>query len=175
MQGGDCFLRVLVVKVCNLGGHLAYWTGLCKPFSRKGAFAMSGTLTMRPVGRVRRTDTTITIEVDPEYTDALLGLADYSHIIVLYWFHQNDNHEGRTTLRVHPRGDRTNPLTGVFATHSPKRPNLIAMTRCELLAVTGTTLSIAGLDALDGSPVVDIKGFIPGEPDADQVRQPYWV
>jgi tRNA-Thr(GGU) m(6)t(6)A37 methyltransferase TsaA len=175
MQGGDRFLHLLAAKVCNFRGHLAYWTGQRQQLSRERAFAMSGTLTMRPVGRVRRTDTTITIEVDPEYADALLGLGDYSHIIVLYWFHQNDNHEGRTTLRVHPRGDRTNPLTGVFATHSPKRPNLIALTRCELLAVTGTTLTIAGLDAQDGSPVVDIKGFIPGEPDANQVRLPRWV
>lgn len=136
---------------------------------------MSKPLTMRPVGRVCRTEAAITIEVAPEYAEALMGLEAYSHILIFYWFHQNDTDGGRSTLRVHPRGDQTNPLTGVFATHSPMRPNLIALTRCELLAVQGTTLTVAGLDALDGSPVVDIKGFIPGEPDADQVRLPRWV
>jgi tRNA-Thr(GGU) m(6)t(6)A37 methyltransferase TsaA len=136
---------------------------------------MSDHLTIHPVGHVRRRDASLTIEIEPQYVDALLGLEAFSHILVLYWFHNNDTPEGRSTLRVHPRGDRSNPLTGVFATHSPRRPNLIALTRCELKAVAGTTLTVAGLDALDGSPVVDIKGFIPGEPDADQIRLPRWV
>jgi tRNA-Thr(GGU) m(6)t(6)A37 methyltransferase TsaA len=136
---------------------------------------MSESLTLRPVGRVHRSGAALTIEINPQYADALLGLEAYSHILVFYWFHNNDTPEGRSTLRVHPRGDRTNPLTGVFATHSPRRPNLIALTRCELKAVAGTTLTVADLDALDGSPVVDIKGFIPGEPDAAQVRLPHWV
>ena len=136
---------------------------------------MSDSLTMCPVGHVRRNDTSLTIEIDPRYADALLGLADYSHILVFYWFHNNDTPEGRSILRVRPRGDRRNPLTGVFATHSPCRPNLIALTRCELTAVAGSTLTVSGLDALDGSPVLDIKGFIPGEPDPDQIRVPKWV
>jgi tRNA-Thr(GGU) m(6)t(6)A37 methyltransferase TsaA len=136
---------------------------------------MSDPLTLRPVGHVRRSGTTLTIEIDPQYADALLGLEDYSHILVFYWFHNNDTPEGRSTLQVHPRGDHRNPLTGVFATHSPRRPNLIALTRCELKAVAGTTVTVSGLDALDGSPVVDIKGFMPGEPDRDQVRLPRWV
>jgi tRNA (adenine37-N6)-methyltransferase len=133
------------------------------------------TFTLRAVGHVRRTAAATAIEIDSRYADALLGLQDYSHILVFYWFHQNDSREERATLRVHPRGDRNNPLTGVFATHSPRRPNLIALTRCRLLAVAGTRLTVAGLDALDGSPVIDIKGFIPGEPDPDQVRLPGWV
>jgi tRNA (adenine37-N6)-methyltransferase len=132
-------------------------------------------LTLQPVGHVRRTATGQTIEIDSRFADALLGLEAYSHILVFYWFHNNDTPAGRATLRVHPRGDRSNPLTGVFATHSPRRPNLIALTRCQLLAVKGTKLTVAGLDALDGSPVIDIKGFIPGEPDPDQVRLPGWV
>ncbi|MDJ0781723.1 MAG: tRNA (N6-threonylcarbamoyladenosine(37)-N6)-methyltransferase TrmO [Desulfosarcinaceae bacterium] len=136
---------------------------------------MRDALMLRPVGRVHRSDTASRIEIDAAYADALLGLADYSHIMVLYWFHHNDTPEGRSTLQVYPRGDRGNPLTGVFATHAPVRPNLVALTRCQLLAVDGLTLTVAGLDALDGSPVLDIKGFIPGEPDPDQVRLPRWV
>jgi tRNA-Thr(GGU) m(6)t(6)A37 methyltransferase TsaA len=132
-------------------------------------------LILQPVGHVRRTAHDATIEIDPACVDALLGLDAYSHILVFYWFHQNDSPAGRATLQVHPRGDRNNPLTGVFATHSPRRPNLIALTRCRLLAVAGTRLTVADLDALDGSPVIDIKGFIPGEPDPDQVRLPGWV
>jgi tRNA (adenine37-N6)-methyltransferase len=135
----------------------------------------SESFTLRTLGRVCRTAEEATIEIDPRYVDGLLGLEAYSHILVFYWFHQNDSPERRATLQVHPRGDRSNPLTGVFATHSPRRPNLIALTRCRLLAVTGTRLTVADLDALDGSPVIDIKGFIPGEPDPDQVRLPGWV
>ncbi|MEJ2642538.1 MAG: tRNA (N6-threonylcarbamoyladenosine(37)-N6)-methyltransferase TrmO [Desulfosarcinaceae bacterium] len=135
----------------------------------------SDSLTLRILGHVQRTADTATLEIDPRYADALLGLEAYSHILVFYWFHQNDSPEGRATLQVHPRGDSGNPLTGVFATHSPRRPNLIALTRCRLLAVAGTRLTVADLDALDGSPVIDIKGFIPGEPDPDQVRLPGWV
>lgn len=135
----------------------------------------SESITLRTLGNVRRTTEGAIIEIDPRYADALLGLDAYSHILVFYWFHRNDSPEGRATLQVHPRGNRGNPLTGVFATHSPRRPNLIALTRCRLLAVTGTRLTVADLDAFDGSPVIDIKGFIPGEPDPDQVRLPGWV
>ena len=113
------------------------------------------------------------IQIFDEFTDALLGLDDFSHIYVFYWFHENDASEKRRTLQVHPRGDERNPLTGVFATHSPLRPNLIAMTLCRISAVNGNLIEIEDIDALDGSPVIDIKCYIPESvPD---VRLPDWV
>ncbi len=94
---------------------------------------------------------------------------------MLYWFDQNDSAENRSTLQVHPRKDPGNPLTGVFATHSPQRPNLIALTLCKLESIVGNIIHIEEIDAYDGSPVIDIKCYIPGAvPNAD-VRLPEWV
>ncbi len=128
-----------------------------------------------PVGIVRKTDTAVSIEIYNEFTDALLGLDGFSHIVVLYWFDQNDTAEKRRVLRVHPRKDRRNPLTGVFATHSPQRPNLIALTVCKIISIHDNLIEIEDIDALDGSPVIDIKCYIPGSTRENDVRLPDWV
>ena len=128
-----------------------------------------------PVGYVRIEDSAATIEILAEFEPALLGLADYSHIHVLYWFDRNDTPEKRQTLRVHPRGNPDNPLTGVFATHSPVRPNLIALTRCRIRKIMGRTIQLDKIDALDGSPVIDIKGHIPGAVSDGKYQLPDWV
>jgi tRNA-Thr(GGU) m(6)t(6)A37 methyltransferase TsaA len=128
-----------------------------------------------PVGVVRVTDDAAWLEIFEPYRDALLGLEGFSHILVLFWFHKNDTPGDRRTLQVHPRKDPANPLTGVFATHSPRRPNLIGLTRCRLLSVEGGIVRIDAIDALDGSPVVDIKCFIPDDPPPAGVRVPGWV
>ena len=125
------------------------------------------------IGYVRKREVSTTIELLPAYRDGLLGIEGFSHIIVCYWLHENDTAETRSTLRVHPRGDRKNPLTGVFATHSPARPNPIAITVCALKAVERTSLVIDAIDAFDGSPVIDIKCYIPYEREG--VRVPNWV
>jgi tRNA-Thr(GGU) m(6)t(6)A37 methyltransferase TsaA len=114
-----------------------------------------------PVGVIKKENENVRIEVFEEYRDALLGLDDFSHITVCYWFHENDTPEKRNTMQVHPRKDKQNPLRGVFATHSPLRPNLIALTICKILSIKDTTIFIEKIDALDGSPVIDIKCFIP--------------
>jgi len=128
-----------------------------------------------PVGRVRKSEGSAVIDIDPEFADALLGLEGFSHINVLFWFHLNDSPEKRRILRTHPRRDPRNPLTGVFATHSPIRPNLIGVTLCRLLSVRGTTLRIEAIDAEDDTPVIDIKGFIPRTFSEGEVRLPAWV
>jgi len=128
---------------------------------------------LNPVGTVRKSEESTWIEISGEYTDGLLGLDGFSHIYVLFWFHQNDTAEKRRTLQVHPRKNQNLPLTGVFATHSPQRPNLIGLTLCKILSVKGNKIEIEDIDAWDGSPVVDIKCYIPGAP-AD-VRMPEWV
>ena len=131
--------------------------------------------TVRPVGFVRRDGDTILIRIDEEFQDALLGLEGFSHILVLYWFHENDRPEIRRTLRVHPRKDKKNPLMGVFGTHSPARPNLIGVTRCKIIDISDGSIRIEGIDAFDGSPVIDIKGYIPDKTPLTDVRLPDWV
>jgi tRNA-Thr(GGU) m(6)t(6)A37 methyltransferase TsaA len=121
---------------------------------------MEGNYEIVPIGIVRKTDDRTWIEVEERYQDALLGLEGFSHIHVMYWFHENDTPELRNTLQVHPRKNPANPLTGVFATHSPLRPNPIALTLCRILSIQGTTIDVEGLDARDGSPLIDIKCYI---------------
>ena len=136
---------------------------------------MSQSFYLNTIGTVRKTDEKAWIDIVNEYGDGLLGLDGFSHIYVFYWFDQNDSPEKRKTLQVHPRKDPGNPLTGVFATHSPRRPNLIALTLCRIDGIRGNQIEINEIDAYDGSPVIDIKCYIPGAvPDAD-VRLPDWV
>ncbi|MEE4260637.1 MAG: tRNA (N6-threonylcarbamoyladenosine(37)-N6)-methyltransferase TrmO [Bacteroidales bacterium] len=127
-----------------------------------------------PIGFIRKKNDTVLIEIDVKYHDAFLGLKQFSHINVLYWFHENDNPENRNTMQVHPCGIKTNPLTGVFATHSPHRPNLIALSLCKILSIDGTTIKVDKIDAFDGSPVIDIKSFFPTRLSIPDVRVPDW-
>jgi tRNA-Thr(GGU) m(6)t(6)A37 methyltransferase TsaA len=130
---------------------------------------------LHPVGMVRLKGDTAWIEILDLYRDAMLGLEGFSHIYVFFWFHENDTDEHRHTLQVRPRSDPANPLTGVFATHSPKRPNLIGLTRCRIDGIEENRILVDSIDARDGSPVIDIKGFIPdAQPPAD-VQVPSWV
>ena len=128
---------------------------------------------LNPVGIVRKSEGSVRIEILDDFADGLLGLDGFSHIFVLYWFHQNDTPEKRRTLQVHPRKDPGIPLTGVFATHSPQRPNLIALTLCKIRSIEGNKIQIEDIDATDGSPVVDIKCYIPTS--VADVRLPGWV
>ena len=134
---------------------------------------MSRSFKLKPVGIIKKNDGKIRIKIFDEYSDALLGLDGFSHIYVLYWFHENDAPEKRRILQVHPRGNRNNPLTGVFATHSPLRPNLVALALCKITAINGNQIEIEDIDALDGSPVIDIKCYIPDS--VPNVRLPDWV
>ena len=134
---------------------------------------MTASYHLNPVGVIRKSDNQVRIEIFDEFTDGLLGLDGFSHIYVLYWFHQNDAPKKRRTLQVHPRKDQRIPLTGVFATHSPQRPNLIGLTLCRILSIAGNNIYLEDIDALDGSPVVDIKCYIPGA--VSDVRVPDWV
>jgi tRNA-Thr(GGU) m(6)t(6)A37 methyltransferase TsaA len=112
---------------------------------------------VHPIGWVRKADGKTIIEVEPRYEPALLGVDELDSIWVLYWFDRNDAPEKRAILRVRPRGNRQNPLRGVFATRAPMRPNLIALSRCRVLAVRGNLIEIDGIDAFDDTPVLDIK------------------
>jgi tRNA-Thr(GGU) m(6)t(6)A37 methyltransferase TsaA len=136
---------------------------------------MAATYRIHPVGLIRKTDDTACIEIFEAYRDAMSGLEGFSHIQVLFWFHENDTPEHRCTLKVRPRNNPANPLTGVFATHSPRRPNLIGLTRCRITGIDGTRIAIEAIDARDGSPVIDIKCFIPDASPPVDVRVPDWI
>ncbi len=109
------------------------------------------------IGEVIREDGHTYIDIEEKYRDALLGMDQFSEITVIYWFDRNDNAEGRSVLQVHPRGNPVNPVRGVFTTHSPARPNLLGISRCKILSVSGCRIGIEYIDAWDHSPVVDIK------------------
>ncbi len=133
---------------------------------------MKQELLLHPVGWIRKKQNNITIEIDPTYSDALLGMDGFSHILVLYWFHENDDPENRNTLQVHPRKNPQNPLTGVFATHAPVRPNLIAVSPCKIESIRGNTIWIDNIDARDGSPVVDMKWYRPEKKAIENLKLP---
>jgi tRNA-Thr(GGU) m(6)t(6)A37 methyltransferase TsaA len=94
---------------------------------------------------------------------------------VIWWFDKNDTPEKRAILQVHPRGDQSNPLTGVFACRSPFRPNLIALSLCRVLAVKENVVEVEKIDAFEGTPVLDIKPYAPGQDSAADVKVPDWT
>lgn len=93
------------------------------------------------------------IEIDVPYHDALRGIAAGDTLIILTWFHQS----ARDVLLTHPRNEVTNPLTGVFATRSPDRPNPIGLHRVTVREIDGLRLKVGPIEAIDGTPVIDIK------------------
>jgi tRNA-Thr(GGU) m(6)t(6)A37 methyltransferase TsaA len=114
------------------------------------------------------------IVVDSSLTEALDSLDEFSHIIVLYWMHQVARSSELAT-KVHPRGKLELPLVGRFATRSPNRPNPIGKATVRLLERQGNILKVEGLDAIDGTPVIDIKPYIPGYDSVADAKVPPWV
>ncbi len=133
------------------------------------------TFTVQPIGQVQRKEGRTLIVLDEKYQPGLLGLEDWSHIQVIWWFDQNDTPQRRSILQVHPRGDAGNPLTGVFACRAPVRPNLIALTLCKLVSVEGRVIEVERIDAFDGTPVLDLKPFAPGLDQVQEVKVPDWT
>ena len=130
---------------------------------------------IRPVGRVESplTDPAsapkqgdegapeATIVIEPQFAPALDGIAAGDDVLVFTWLDRAD----RETLSVHPRGDSSRPRTGVFATRSPHRPNPIGLHRVRVLAIAADRLRVADLEALDGTPVLDLKPVMSSDPN----------
>lgn len=114
------------------------------------------------------------ILIDEAFTGILDGIEEFSHILVLYWAHQVSE-EGRSLVKVHPMGRKDLPLVGIFATCSPARPNPLCTIVVELLERKGNLLTVQGLDAIDGSPVIDIKPFNPSYYPIGAVQIPPWM
>jgi tRNA-Thr(GGU) m(6)t(6)A37 methyltransferase TsaA len=135
---------------------------------------MRGSGEVRFIGKVESVGGTSTIVVHPEFCPALLGVENYSHLFVFYWFHLRDDERHRGTLQVTPPRHEGAPLTGVFACRSPSRPNPVGLTVVELLGVDGCRLEVSGLDALEGSPIVDLKPYSPRADSIPDARTPEW-
>jgi len=107
-----------------------------------------------------------------ELAEALKGIEGFSHLFVIFWMHEISEEE-RRTMKVHPRGRKDMPLLGAFATRTPHRPNPIGLTMVKLLKIERNVVTVRGLDAFDGTPVLDIKPFDYRD-FAKDVKVPEW-
>ena len=96
------------------------------------------------------------LELNPDYREGLVRMQAGDEIIVITWLHQSR----RDVLKVHPRGDASNPLTGVFSTRSPDRPNPLGLHRVKVLEINSDRLQLGPIEAIDGTPVIDIKPVV---------------
>jgi tRNA-Thr(GGU) m(6)t(6)A37 methyltransferase TsaA len=115
------------------------------------------------------------IELAPRFgPDALAGLDEFSHIEVVFHFDRQDEAKVVSDAR-HPRGRTDWPKVGIFAQRGKARPNRIGVSVCTLIAVDGTALEVEGLDAIHGTPVLDIKPVMAGFQPREQIREPEWA
>jgi tRNA-Thr(GGU) m(6)t(6)A37 methyltransferase TsaA len=114
------------------------------------------------------------IYVNTNFHPALEGIEGFSHVFVLFWLHETTGEE-RETLKVHPRGRVDMPLVGVFAARSRYRPNPIGLTLCRLVKVEGAVLTVRGLDAYDGTPVLDLKPYDCWDCASDARMPGWWI
>ncbi|MFX1256564.1 MAG: tRNA (N6-threonylcarbamoyladenosine(37)-N6)-methyltransferase TrmO [Promethearchaeota archaeon] len=118
--------------------------------------------------------TTSKIIINKEYLDCLDGIEDFSHIVVLFWTHNIPNN-ARQIKKVHPAGLKRMPIKGIFATRSPVRPNPICKTTVKLIERNGSTLIVERLDAINNTPVIDIKPHIPFYDSPLNVKLADWM
>ena len=137
--------------------------------------AMTGFGEVRFIGEVKTEGVVSELEIFPEHCRGLLGIERHSHLIVFYWFHQRDNDEHRKVLQVTPPRHPGAPLTGVFACRSPSRPNPVGLSVVRLIEVNNCQLTVEGLDAFQGSPVIDIKPYLPRSDSVPDALTPGYV
>lgn len=141
-------------------------------------------LTLRPIGWVRNRvneprsegweSVESVLELEPEMAPALAGLGGFSHIIVLFWMHQIPE-DLRVAGQHHPAKRQDMPSVGTFATRTQLRPNPIGFAIVSLRRVDAPRLYVRGLDAIDGTPVIDIKPYLPPYDSPKDPRVPSWV
>jgi tRNA-Thr(GGU) m(6)t(6)A37 methyltransferase TsaA len=138
-------------------------------------------IVLKPIGfvqtkaaddEVRNKTHTSQLVLNKELTTALEGIEDFSHLFVLFWLDKTTT-EQRKLLKVHPRRRKDLPLIGIFATRTMTRPNPIGLTLVELVKVEGNVLTVQGLDAFNGTPVIDIKPFDSWD-NAENAKVPEW-
>lgn len=129
----------------------------------------------RFIGVVEEAGELSKVKIFPEFCEGLEHLESFSHIIVLYWLHLRDKENERGTLRVVPRRHPGAPLVGVFASGSPSRPNPVGFCVTELMRIEDCVLIVKGLDAFEGSPIIDIKPYLPRADAVPNARVPEWT
>ena len=127
------------------------------------------------VGTVLEAGEESKLAVFPEYCEALNGIEAFSHVIVLYWLDKRDTPEERSVLKVTPKRHPGAPEVGVFASRSPTRPNPIAFEVCKLVGVDGCTLTVQDSDAFQGTPIIDLKPYLPHADSVPDARVPEWT
>lgn len=142
-------------------------------------------ITLHPIGHVKngvreplkrpdwQLDTVSELIVDKKWEEGLEGLEGFSHIIVLFWFDRIA--ETDVALKVHPMHRNDLPLTGLFATRAPNRPNRIGETVVSLMGRSGNVLMVRGLDAIDGTPILDIKPYLRSGDLVSDATEPPWT
>lgn len=140
-------------------------------------------IVLKPIGTVRSevkeqmaggwAEVTSEIAIAEELAECLEGVEEFSHIIVVYWMHRIP--KGRPPAKVHPRGRADLPLVGLFATRAPYRPNSLGVCVARLEQRIGNTLRVVGLDAIDDTPVIDIKPYLPRLDSPRDVRIAAWA
>ncbi len=143
-----------------------------------------GQITLKPIGKVRNSickkkregwESIISeIELAPKYAGALEGIEEYSHFLVLFWLSRVPPGARGKKLKIHPRSRPDLPLVGFFATRTQYRPNPIGLTQVQFLNRKGNVLTVKGLDALNGTPVLDIKPISPRTEMPSRFRVPEW-
>ena len=136
---------------------------------------------LKPIGFARNQekdhfggwDTTVTnLVIDKEYEDALKGLEDYSHLIVLYWMHDIKTCD----IRHVPQGKVGEvPEVGIFACRCPQRPNPIGVSTVEILGIKDNIVTVKGLDVIKDTPILDIKPYTPQYDSVSDAKVPDWV
>ncbi|MFN8012544.1 MAG: SAM-dependent methyltransferase [Holophagaceae bacterium] len=147
---------------------------------------MSSPIQLHPIASVRggRADveddawglveSRIELDVARFRSDALKGLDAFSHLVVIFHFHRADASRTVTGAR-HPRNNPAWPEVGIFAQRGKDRPNHLGLSTCEILRVEGTTVHVRGLDAVDGTPVLDLKPVMKGFQPQGDIREPAWA
>jgi len=142
-------------------------------------------IALTPIGHVHSSRTTpvddqwdaetsvIDLDLARFTPDALLSLDQFSHVEVIYWFHHPEAAQPNLGAR-RPRGRADWPLVGIFAQRAKNRPNRLGLTVCKIVKVEGVTLTVSGLDAIDGTPVLDLKPWMKGFAPRGPVHEPSW-
>ncbi len=142
-------------------------------------------ITLRPIGYVSNgvsearpegwEDVVSRVVIRPELEDALLGLEAWSHVVIVFWPHLIPAEVLGSKHRLHPRDDPENPLQGVLATRSQIRFNPLLVTAVRLLGIKGNVLRVKGLDAMNRTPVLDVKPYVPRFDSVPEATMPDWV
>jgi tRNA-Thr(GGU) m(6)t(6)A37 methyltransferase TsaA len=114
------------------------------------------------------------IELLPQWADGLRGLDGFSHAVIVFFMHQSSFAAGSDLIR-RPRGLADMPLVGIFAQRAKHRPNPVGITAVEIVGIEGNILRVRGLDAIDGTPVLDIKPYVPAFDRRDAATVPEWM